>query len=696
MNRKANLSIFILFLAFSLNAQNFYVATTGNDRNDGTKGHPFASLERARDAVRNLHAKGYHKTITVFLREGTYSPGHTFVLTAHDSGYYNSPVVYTAYNNEQVSFNGGVSVPLTAITNVSDPHALQRFKPEARKHILQVDLKALGITDYGELHTVGFGRSMAPLWMEVFVNNQPFQMARWPNTGFVPLEKVIKKGATYSNSSKDTSFAQFTYTNSEPSIWHHSSSIWLEGYFNWGYADEMVKIDTIDALHHTITLAEPTNYGVSSGKPFERWYALNVPEELDTVGEYYIDRAHGILYFYPQQPVRSLELSMQTEPLVMLLGASNIQFRNITFECSRGIGIYMEHTSNNRIEGCQFRDLGLNAVCIGKGIGPFAKTYHYQPLIKTNNEYDNDGGNNNGLIDCSIYNTGAGGILLGGGNRFTLTRGNNFVENCTLHDVNRIYKTYHPAITFLGVGNRVSNCDIYNAPSQAILLGGNDQTIEYNNIHQVLLETDDGGAIYYGRDPTERGEVVRYNFFHDLGSAFTTTCVYVDDGSSGTTVFGNVFYKIGTYGVLIGGGSDCPIQNNLFVDCHTAIYVDNRLENWAAHLLSSNGQFDQKLKAINYNQPPYSIRYPMLTHYWQNNPQIPQGNTVSKNVFYNVVQVVKGNIDWLSFADDNWVTSQNPGFIDFDTNAPTIKDYIQILNHIKHFQRIPFDKIGVH
>jgi hypothetical protein len=57
---------------------------------------------------------------------------------------------------------------------------------------------------------------------------------------------------------------------------------------------------------------------------------------------------------------------------------------------------------------------------------------------------------------------------------------------------------------------------------------------------------------------------------------------------------------------------------------------------------------------------------------------------------------VKGNIDWLSFADDNWVTSQNPGFIDFDTNAPTIKDYIQILNHIKHFQRIPFDKIGVH
>lgn len=694
MNRKANLAIYILFLAFSLNAQNFYVAINGNDQNNGTIGHPFASLERARDAVRNLHAQGYHKTVMVFLREGIYSPRHTFVLTAQDSGYYSSPVVYTAYNNEPVSLNGGVSVPLTAITNVSDPHALQHFKAEARKHILQVDLKTLDITDYGELHAVGFGHSIAPVWMEVFVNNQPFQMARWPNTGFVPLEKVIRKGTTYSN--KDTSFAQFTYSSSEPSTWRTSSSIWIEGFFYRGYADDMVKIDTIYSQHQTIILAESKNYEVALGKPFGRWYALNVPEELDTVGEYYIDRSRGILYFYPPQSVRSLELSMCSEPLVMLLGASNIQFRHITFECSRGVGIYMEHTSNNLIQGCQFRNLGLNAVCIGKGIVPFEESYHYLPLIKTNNAYDNDGGNNNGLIDCSIYNTGAGGVLLGGGNRLTLTRGNNFVENCSIHDVNRIYKTYHPAVIFQGVGNRVSNCDIYNAPSQAILLGGNDQTIEYNAIHQVLLETDDVGAINYGRDPTERGEVVRYNYFHDSGCAFTTACVYVDDGSSGTSVFGNVFYKIGTYGVLIGGGSDCPVQNNLFVDCQTAIAVGNRLENWAANLLSSNGQFDQELKAINYNHPPYSIRYPVLAHFWQNNPQIPQRNTVSKNVFYNVVQVVEGNKDWLPFTDDNWVTSQNPGFNDFDTSAPNIKDYTQILNHIKDFQPIPFDKIGRH
>ena len=36
----------------------FYVATNGSDENPGTKGKPFATLERARDAIRELKKAG--------------------------------------------------------------------------------------------------------------------------------------------------------------------------------------------------------------------------------------------------------------------------------------------------------------------------------------------------------------------------------------------------------------------------------------------------------------------------------------------------------------------------------------------------------------------------------------------------------------------------------------------------------------
>ncbi|MGC9150616.1 MAG: right-handed parallel beta-helix repeat-containing protein [Microbacter sp.] len=684
----------LLACVIRLSAQDFFVSPKGNDQNNGDIYHPFATIEHARNVVRTLHQQGDRKQIHVFIREGTYSLGHSLLFTSQDSGFTNSPVIYSAYRHESVSINGGISLPLSAVRPLDDAHSFHVFKPQARAHIFQVDLHALGIHDFGTLHTVGSGHSVSPVWMELFVDKKPYQLARWPNSGFIPLGKVIRQGATYVN--KDTVFAQFSYTESQPSTWHHVSSLWLEGYFNWGYADEMVKVGNVDTVNHTITLAQPTIYGVVSGRPFDRWYALNVPEELDTVGEYYIDRTRGMLYFYSLQPVHSLELSLQTEPLVVLLGTSNIQFQHLHFECSRGIGLYMEHSSNILIEQCQFRNLGLNAVSVGKGIGPFAKTFSYHPLSSENQLYNNDGGENNGLVHCQIYHTGAGGVILGGGDRLLLKRGNNYLKNCTLHNVNRIYKTYHPPVEFQGVGNLVSHCDIYNAPSQAILLGGNDQTIEFNNIHHVLLEADDAGAVYYGRDPTERGEIVRYNYFHNLGNSFRTTCVYVDDGSSGTTIYGNVFYKIGTNAVLIGGGSYCPVENNVFVDCPTAIFIDNRLENWASHLLSKDGLFEQQLNTVHFDQHPYLLRYPELAHFWQNNPQLPQHDTVSNNVFYRVKEVVHGNKAWLDFSGNNWQPNDQLPFTLFEATPKPFINNAQIVHYLPGFSPIPIDQIGVH
>ncbi|MDP4208605.1 MAG: hypothetical protein Q8928_07305 [Bacteroidota bacterium] len=227
MNQKNYIFIFFLLVPFYAKAIDFYVAPDGSDKNDGSIKYPFASLERARDEVRDWHGRGYKRAITVFLRGGTYYINHTFVLTAQDSGFVTDPVVYTGYKKEKVFLNGGISIPLSNITPVTDVQILNRFKPDARKHIIQVNLNVLGVTDYGQLHNIGHYIPYSPSWMELFVNKCPFQLARWPNVGFVPMGKVLEKGATFSE--KDKPLGKFVYESFNPPKWSDTSDIWISG-----------------------------------------------------------------------------------------------------------------------------------------------------------------------------------------------------------------------------------------------------------------------------------------------------------------------------------------------------------------------------------------------------------------------------------------------------------------------------------
>ena len=76
---KRHTSLLLLVLALPAFGQPYYVAPTGNDANPGTLEKPFASLQRAQQAVRQ-------KPGTVFLRGGTYYLPETLVFTAQDSG----------------------------------------------------------------------------------------------------------------------------------------------------------------------------------------------------------------------------------------------------------------------------------------------------------------------------------------------------------------------------------------------------------------------------------------------------------------------------------------------------------------------------------------------------------------------------------------------------------------------------------
>jgi len=691
------------------NQKSYYVSPSGKDSYPGTIDKPFATIQKAQKVIREEKKHDENFSFIVYIRKGNYFIHKTIVFDSTDNGTVDNPIVYTAYKGEDVHIHGGIIIPVSKAIAITDKKILERLNPSVRGKVLQINLRASGIKDYGTIYPKGFGRPYTPSAMELFCNNEAMRLARWPNDSLVPLGKVLDPGSIPRNGDFSQRGGKFEYNIIRPSHWTKAKDFWISGFFKYGYADDAVKVAALDTVNKTITTVQPTMYGFESGKIFQRWYAFNLLEEIDEPGEYYIDRSTGMLYFYPpKEGLKTIELSMLETPLLSFENASYIIFKNVTYECTREMAVYIERGSNIMIDSSTFRNIGTMAVCIGKGIEPFnvlQLTGSGKPVSRTvgslygtlyvNTTLDRQSGNNHVISNCKIYNTGSGGIILGGGNRLTLGSGNNLVYNCSIHDFNRLDRSYKGAVNIDGVGNIIRNCEIYNCPGVAILMHGNNHLIEYNNIHDAVTDGDDMGAIYYGRDPSELGNKIQYNFFHHLGNAHgSIMAVYHDDGACGATVTGNVFYKAGSRTVMIGGGNDNRYYNNIFIDCPLAFHLDNRLMNWAKDLIEKNGLFEQRLNAVHYKQPPYSIAYPNIVNYFEDKVGLPKRNYIERNVFVNVKMIDNGKAAW-SYIGQNLTLCDTDIFIDFQHENFALKSSSEVFKLMPDFKNIPFEKIGI-
>ncbi len=295
--------------------------------------------------------------------------------------------------------------------------------------------------------------------------------------------------------------------------------------------------------------------------------------------------------------------------MVTMEGVAHLTLRGLTFEVSRGMGVDIERGQGNLIAGCTFRNLGTVAVFMGQGIKDDAdgltgyrlqngadrgETGKFEPVSRTPGSYsmalyadptwDRQAGVNHGVVGCDIYNSGAGGVVLSGGNRKTLTSSSNYVLNCHIHHFARLDGRFG-GIVMDGVGNRVAHCLIHDAPVIAINFIGNDHVMEFNEIHHVCLPpVHDMGAVYTGRDPSAQGNVIRNNFLHHIGNPKTSTCaIYLDDGACGATVSGNVFYQVQT-DALFGWGHDHLVSNNVFIDTRARIPSPMKNTQWQGYM----------------------------------------------------------------------------------------------------------------
>jgi hypothetical protein len=725
---------YILFIGSCLYAQDIYVSTNGSDINPGSKEKPVATLEGARDLIRQYKVtndlpKG---GLTVWIAKGQYDQDKPFILNENDSGEPGSPIVWRTLPEEHVSITGGKSIASKNFKRVTNRSVLKRLTKKAVKNVLQVNLKELGIYDYGEITQYGHAMSVTPSPLEVFFNNEAMTLARYPNEGYIKIGKVIDKGSVPRISDYSDRGGIFQYTDPRHDIWAGQKNVWFQGSFMYGYADDNILVESIDIKKKEVKLSKPSLYGVGSGRDFRHYVAYNILDELDSPGEWYLDNESGILYFWPPSAMNdsSIMVSILEDPIISLEGASYVTMRDLTIEVGRGIGVYIERGSNNLIAGCTVRNVGTSGIFMGQGAKQtFPHVTHddyegvpisrqignLQGHIYKYTNWDRKAGSNHGILSCDVYYTGSGGIYLSGGNKQKLIPGNNYVENCKVHDYNRRNKFLWSGINIDGCGNRISHCEIFNSEWQGIYVHGNEHLFEYNNIHHVTLNSDDTSPWYIGRDPSDRGNIIRYNYFHHIGNPNRMNMgIYCDDSSTDVLVFGNVFYKMNTnHGVLFtNSGWDLRFKNNIVIEpIKYTVEISAHYYTWGSgggpSMFGENGLLKRRLlENVNIYQSPYSERYPALNNYLQ--PIVDgkewEGMRARRNVMVNNL-IVGGPEDPLNLKGgeyaqcdyvNNYRTDVDPGFVDYKNENFNLKSDSEVFKKIKGFKPLPFDKMGLY
>jgi uncharacterized protein YjdB len=686
----------------------FYVAVDGSDSNPGTIDAPFRTLEKARDAVRELKSSTGLPPggVTVYLRGGTYRRSASFQLEQQDSGAEDRPITYKAYPGESVRLSGGLPLEKGWFEPVTDPAVLQRIiSADARAKVLQVDLRGHGITDYGVLSRHGYYKandvSQLPP-MELYVEGEGMTLARWPNRGTVQMGDIIDPGPTRRDPDLQDRGGTFAYTYDRPQYWTQADDIWLDGIFGYSWEWSYNKIASIDTVNKTITL----RYGEMSGL-FKNWYpdfhfAQNLLEEIDMPGEYYIDRTQGILYFMPTAAFEAespdITVTMLKTPMINAVDVSHVTFEDLTLEYGRDSAVVVMGGENVRIKHCEIRNFTNGGVQINT-----QSRWLY-------NDFATATGVGHGILNSHIHHIGGTAVTLNGGDRTTLAPGNNYVENSHLHDFAYYHKAYNPAVILTGVGNRLSHSEIHDAPHPGILIFGNDHLVEYNNIYDVCKMFSDLGAIYMnaGETPQQRGTVIRRNYFHNIGeSKAGVEGVYPDNFTMGLTIDENIFYRMGNSAIKNNGGAHIKARNNMFIDSKVPYdYADLYLGDHPDGQIAKN--YMPKWQALfeqnnDFVGTPYLEKYPELADFFTENRYYPTTNVYANNVVYNPTVVrssttnAQGAYDKFNLLQyaNNWVTDHDPGFVDLAAGNFNLRSDAELFSQIPGFQPIPFDEIGI-
>ena len=597
-------------IASLLEPMTLYVSPLGDDEAAGTEDQPLRTPKGARLRVRELLESSF-RAITVTFRAGDYFLDEGIRFDAEDSGIPGAPVVYAAAPGEAVRFIGGKKIDPGDIRPAESAVILDRVNDgAAREALCQIDLSAY-LDAVPELYCYGHTAEDGRMPVEIYADGVALTTARWPdaaekNAYVYTSEKEV---ATTAAGSKviyyGDSIADRVASWSDESV----KKLRMFGFLFAEWTNELYDASLLDRDARSITLRGGLDGYFASIGSHKRVYFCDLPEEITVPGECWIDRENRVAYFYPPDGMdrENVYVSTLTDDMISLEGTRCVTFSGIDFVYTRGNAVRGTDASHITISDCTAAHTSAKGMVFTGADGMEVRS-------------------------CEVYDTANGGIYIEGGDRRTLRSSDCVIEGCEIHAINRDQSTYAPGISAYGLGMVIRHNRLYDSTHEMIHVGTNDVVIEYNELFRCVKESSDMGAIYFGRNPTLMGTVIRYNYFHDMGNAYGGIgqfSVYLDDGNMGAEIYGNLFVRAAGLesagessqaAIMHHGVQFSHIYNNIFADTSFAFrFVDWRgshgisQEGWVLWLYDRNPdhlhESVQKMREVDFDSQLWRTHY---------------------------------------------------------------------------------------
>ena len=494
---------------------------------DGSEKAPFKTIDTARIYLRSRdHRK---KIAEVIIHAGIYPQVSTLTFSQEDSGTEEYPVIYRSAGDGEVRVTNAVRLNHMEFKPISDPSVVERIPTVAQGKVGVLDLESYNLdfaaVDYAARIT---DSSYGCATVNIYLNDKRQDMARWPNVGFEKIITVVNAGEV-GNGDVAKNKGEWKYESLRPERWLLADQAVIRGYIGSEYNMDHAPLDSVNVNKKTILINEKTSYGVKAGY---RWFVENLLEEIDSPGEFFIDKNTKKLYYYPPYRLKAsdkLTVSTYMKSYIQTEGASNIIFDGINvYDSAQGYGYYIHKSNNITVRNATIQNIGSSAV------------YLYESTNST-------------VEGCTVQDIGKYGInIRGGADITTITPSNNRVANCHFYNwaTARDFWGNHAINVGRGsynttMGDVVENNVIHGAPyGQGIHFGGMMNQIRYNEICGVSHEGADLGVIYAGRTWNEWDNETSYNYIHNYGPIFAAkyqvSGIYWDDWMVGQKAHHNI------------------------------------------------------------------------------------------------------------------------------------------------------------